>query len=439
MQPLYDIASIAEGRGRRASSWDRSGGNDQCVRIDPGTTQVLADIPGAGVVTRVYVTLIAPNPLDYRDAVLRMFWDGAKHPSVEAPLGDFFCIGHCMPRRFQSLMMAVNPGGGAAGVNNGLCCHFPMPFAAGARIEIENQGPRVLGGMVGRLWYHIDYRELDSLPPDMGRFHAFWRRENPTPAWEAPPLSKRQSFPRINLSDAHNYVILEARGRGHLAGLFLEIDNVSGGWYGEGADMIFIDDEPWPPSLHGTGTEEIFGGGACPDVEYAGPHSGFLLVENRDGLPFAGKNAMYRWYLNDRVQFERSIRMSIEHGHGNDLENDYASVAYWYQHALHAPLPALPPRAARRPRNPESYFRAADLYGRVSSGHVAMVQDPFIFDGAQVPPWNAEMRQAADRGGAELMGGNADAAVDSLKKAVAMLEENGFDTTPWRDPQCGDA
>ncbi|MBI5094315.1 MAG: DUF2961 domain-containing protein, partial [Candidatus Hydrogenedentes bacterium] len=319
---------------RRASSWDQTGGNDDCIRVEAGQSVVLADIHGAGVITHMYFTMIEPHPLDYRDAVLVMYWDGETTPSVEVPLGDFFCISNCVVRRFTSLMVTVNPGGGPHTINNGLNCYFPMPFGKSARIELRNESPRVLGGPLGRIWYHIDYEIYSGeLPGDWGRFHAQWRREHTTAA--KAPLSMRGAFPAINRTGDDNYLALEAKGEGHVAGLFLQVDNVQGGWYGEGDDMIFVDGDIWPPSVHGTGSEEVFGGGACPDAEYAGPYTGFHLIENQHGEVFKGKNAMYRWYLNDPIRFRESLRMTIEHWHANDFANDYASVVYWYQSEPH--------------------------------------------------------------------------------------------------------
>jgi hypothetical protein len=140
-----------------------------------------------------------------------------------------------------------------------------------------------------------------------------------------------------------------------MVGLVLEVNNDAGGWYGEGDDMVFIDGDTWPPSIHGTGSEEVFGGGACPSTEYAGPFSGFHLIESPD---YAGLVGMYRWYVPDPIRFTRSIRWTIEHGHANNFANDYASVAYWYQDEPHAPFPALPDVAAVRPPLPPEYEEA---------------------------------------------------------------------------------
>ena len=148
-----------------------------------------------------------------------------------------------------------------------------------------------------------------------------------------------------------------------MVGLHLQIDN-AGGWYGEGDDMIFVDGRPgeqWPPTYHGTGTEEIFGGGACPDKPYAGPYTGFHMVENCD---FAGKNAMYRWYLTDPIRFEHCLVWTVEHGHANSYENDYTSVAYWYQQEPHAKFPVLPDVTARLPQVSDLVWRADAAPGR---------------------------------------------------------------------------
>ena len=137
----------------------------------------------------------------------------------------------------------------------------------------------------------------------------------------------------------------------------LQVNNITGGWYGEGDDMIFIDDDTWPPSIHGTGSEEVFGGGAGPNVTYNTPYCGYHQVESRD---FSGRNAMYKFCVNDPVHFQKSIRVTIEHGHANNLGNDYSSTAYWYQAEPHAKLLELPSAVERIPRAPKECLEAAD-------------------------------------------------------------------------------
>ncbi len=153
-------------------------------------------------------------------------------------------------------------------------------------------------------------------------------------------------------------MVLDAEGHGHMAGFFLNIDNTMGNWYGEGDDMIFIDGEGWPPSYAGTGSEEIFGGGAVPTDEYAGPYTGYHLIGNLD---FTGKVSMYRFYVNDPVRFKKSIRMTIEHGHANNISNDYSSTAFWYQAEPHKPFKQLMSALERRPREGDDLHDRAFL------------------------------------------------------------------------------
>jgi hypothetical protein len=227
------------------------------------------------------------------------------------------------------------------GTSHGLNCYLPMPFSAGALVTLENRGDRPFGGVSGAFWYHVDYESYaDPLPDDVQRFHATYRQERPTAA--VGPHPNVQSHDGINTDGADNYVALEATGSGRMVGLHLQVDNIQGPvWYGEGDDMVFIDGDTWPPSIHGTGTEEIFGGGACPTHEYAGPYTGFHLVESPHFDRCVG---MYRWYAHDPIHFSRSLRWTLEHGHANNFANMYCSVAYWYQEPLAAadglPAPA---------------------------------------------------------------------------------------------------
>lgn len=340
-----DMMTLRDSTSARVSSYDASGGNGDSRAIPPGETLELAAIPGAGCIRHIYFTILGGEHY-LRDIVLRMYWDGETDPSVEVPFGDFFGLGHEQPHFFTSLLVAVNPGTGVVGTF-GFNSYFPMPFARGARLTLTNEAVTPAG-----VWYHIDYEKLDRLDENLGRFHAQWRRENPTvPVGENINVT---SHGGVNRDGKENYVILDAKGHGNVVGYFLNVDNVAAEkhaedddtWYGEGDDMIFIDGEEWPPSLHGTGSEEIFGGGACPNIEYAGPYTGYL-VGNRD---YHGKVSMYRFFVTDPIRFKKSVRVTIEHGHANNMANDYSSCAFWYQAEPHKPFPALTPPRDRRPR-----------------------------------------------------------------------------------------
>jgi len=156
----------------------------------------------------------------------------------------------------------------------------------------------------------------------------------------------------MNPTGEGNYVILEADGRGHYVGCNLHIDVFErqvNDWYGEGDDMIFVDGEPFP-SIHGTGTEDYFCMAYCPRTEYSAPYHGLILYSGTPEWPWAGKNSMYRYHIEDPIHFRKSIKVTIEHGHANKLSNDYSSTAYWYQLEPHKPFPPLPGVKLRLPR-----------------------------------------------------------------------------------------
>ncbi|MBI2760871.1 MAG: DUF2961 domain-containing protein [Chloroflexi bacterium] len=340
-----EMTTLRPHRTARVSSWDQSGRNRDFIMLPPHSTTVLAELTGAGSIQYFYAALMMTDVYPLRSLVLRMYWDGEETPSVEAPFGDFFGVAGGKVRYFSSLLLAVNPGGFGPGLCDGYNCYFPMPFSTHARIEVVNDSDAA----AGPLWYHVNYEQFDRLDAETGRFHVQWRRENLTTSITQP---EGRLFQGANLTGTDNYVLLEAAGQGNLAGIVLGVTNVQGGWWGEGDDMIFIDGEAWPPSYHGTGTEEIFGGGACPRTEYHGPYHGFHLIADDH---WGGTTGMYRFYVHDPIRFQREIRVTIEHGHNNDYANDYTSVAYWYQREPHRPFPPLPPVDSRLPRMPDDY------------------------------------------------------------------------------------
>ena len=340
--PLADLATLRDARSKRESSFDRTGGNGDWIVVEPGKRVVIADIKGAGCIRHIWFTMASDDPRYLRKYLLRMFWDGEKNPSVEVPVGDFFGVGHGVANHFVSLPLNMTRGPGRD-IRAGMNCYFPMPYAKSARIEMENQCVETV-----HHFYYIDYEEYDALPEDQGRFHAWWNCENPTKA-----VRLRGG---LNTTGDENYLILDAKGRGHYVGCVLSIDNINPptaghGWYGEGDDMIFIDGEKWPPSLHGTGTEDYFcEAWGFPSGEYAGPYHGVSLAGGIQD--WTGKWSLYRFHIEDAVHFQKSIRVSIEHGHANNLANDYSSVAYWYQTEPHKKFPKLrvAPKRKRSPR-----------------------------------------------------------------------------------------
>ena len=348
---LRDLPRLRNSRRKRASSWDTSGGNDDRLTINPGESATLAEMKGAGCVNHIWVTVAnehmtrTPATLEpdfLRKILLKMYWDGEEEPSVLVPVGDFFGIGHARTTNFVSAPLQMSPEDGKS-----FNSFFHMPFAEGARIEIvsELESEKVF------FYYYIDYEEFDELEEGLGRFHAQWCRENPTDGVEQGSQTNREfQLTGENIGGEGNYTILEAEGRGHYIGCVLNVHNLretnQWNWYGEGDDMIFIDGEAWPPSLHGTGTEDYFNTAWCPQQEYSAPYHGITLGGEDN---WGGHISLYRFHVEDPITFENSIRVTIEHGHANKRSDDYSSVAYWYQSEPHKPFSILPV-AQRIPR-----------------------------------------------------------------------------------------
>ncbi len=360
---LAGLARLRRYESHRLSSYDRSGGNTDCLVIRPGETAVLGEIEGPGCVRHVWMTTTAVpgEEHDLLGLVLRMFWDAEATPSVETPVGDFFGVPFGLRRNFSSLPLQMSPQDGKS-----MNCWFPMPFAEGARFEVENQG-----AVTRLLFFYIDWEKHPRAEPDVARFHASWHRQNPSAGLAGDKGYTRADYgyddrrpvgagmglggpwADPNLSGADNYVILEAEGRGHYVGCNMGIhvfERQVNDWYGEGDDMIFIDGEPWPPRLHGTGTEDYFNTAFCPKQEFSAPYHGITVYSGNEAWPWGGKNGMYRFHVEDPIAFERSIRVTIETGHANALANDYCSTAYWYQVGRSGPIRPLPPLAERLPR-----------------------------------------------------------------------------------------
>jgi hypothetical protein len=345
--PLANLAQITSAKTKRVSSYDRSGGNRDHTEIPAGQTLTLAEIPGAGIIKHIWITLSSKDELARRNLVLRMYWDGQTHPSVESPIGEFFGQGWGLKYNFVSLPLAAAPRDG-----NALVCYFPMPFGQGARLEIENQGEIDCGA----LYFYIDYEERGSIPDDLGRFHAWYNQEITAPESDFGDRENEWAIlgetPK-NPSDRHNYVLCECEGRGHFVGVNYFVNSPTPVWYGEGDDMFLVDGEPWPGSAHGTGTEDYFNQAWSPDEVYMHPYFGTARAPGRGNddplFGWLGRTHCYRFHLEDPIRFERSLKATIEHGHANVLTLELATVAYWYQALPSKPFPMLASAVARKP------------------------------------------------------------------------------------------
>ena len=288
------------------------------VVIKAGQTFDLADIKGPGAIQQIWMTPTG----DWRKSILRIYWDGQENPSVECPVGDFFCTGWGKYAQLSSLAVCVNPG-------SAFNCYWEMPFRKQCRITMQNIADQPM-----TLYYQINYT-LTEVPADAAYFHAQFRRVNPLPAKEV-------------------YTILDGvKGKGHYVGTYLAWGVHNNGWWGEGEIKFFLDGDKEFPTICGTGTEDYFGGAYNWDVDgqyvpYSGPYMGMQVIRPDGTYRAQQRFSLYRWHIVDPIRFRQDLRVTIQAlgwrdgGRYLPLQDDIASVAYWYQALPTAPFPKLP-------------------------------------------------------------------------------------------------
>ncbi len=311
-----------------------------CDSVPAGTTYTLADIEGPGCIQQIWMTPTG----NYRYSILRVYYDDQENPSVECPIGDFFASAFTSFNVFapvNSLAVCVNPG-------NAFNCYWPMPFRKRIRMTLENINPH---GEAMTVYYQINYA-LNEVPEDAAYFHAQFRRTNP-------------------LEQGEVYTILDGvRGQGHYAGTYMAWQLNNNGWWGEGEIKFYMDGDTDPalsdgkevagstgfPTICGTGTEDYFCGSYNFEnkatkqyQEYTTAYAGVPHIVRPDGVYQANQRfSMYRWHITDPVRFQEDLKVTIQAlgwrsgGRFLPLQDDIASVAYWYQALPTAPFPELP-------------------------------------------------------------------------------------------------
>lgn len=294
------------------------------IRIQPGEKITIADIEGPGVINHIWMTPAGR----WRDIILRFYWDGQENPSVECPIGDFFCMGWGQYAQISSLPVCVNPG-------SAFNCYWEMPFRKKCVITAENRGDEVF-----TLFYQIDYA-LEEVPDDSAYFHAQFRRVNPLPYKEV-------------------YTILDGvEGQGQYVGTYMAWGVNNSGWWGEGEIKFYMDDDEEYPTICGTGTEDYFCGSYDFEdpvthdryVPFTTPYAGLPQVITPNTLYASQfRFGMYRFHITDPIRFEKKLRVTIQAlgwrsgGRYLPLQDDIASVAFWYQTLPAAKFPELPDR-----------------------------------------------------------------------------------------------
>jgi hypothetical protein len=310
---------------RLGQAWDKNEASRElgqkwkvrpCITIPGTTTAAIMDVEGPGTIQHIWITA---DSKFYRDLIMRIWWDDEDAPSVELPLGDFFCNGFSKRTNILALPINVNPSGG-------FNSYFPMPFRKRAKITIENRNPKDIRGF----FYAITYAK-GPVADDDACFHAQFRRVNP-------------------LEYGEDYTIVDGvRGKGHYVGTYMAWQQNSTGWWGEGEVKFFLDGDDEYPTLCGTGTEDYFGGAWCFGDTFTAPFLGYPQgprLPDDDGKP-GGRHGLYRFHVMDPIRFSTDLRVTMQalgwrsEGRFLPLQDDISSVAYWYQAEPHAPFPKL--------------------------------------------------------------------------------------------------
>ncbi len=300
------------------------------VIIKSKTIFTIAEIDGPGSVQHIWMTPTG----NWRYSILRFYWDDETTPSVEVPVGDFFCMGWNKYSPLQSLAVCVNPG-------SAFNCYWPMPFRKKCRITMENLDDEDM-----TLYYQVDY-VLTSVPDDAAYFHAQFRRVNPLPYKQ-------------------DYTLVDGiKGRGQYVGTYIAYGSNKNGWWGEGEIKFFMDGDTQFPTINGTGTEDYFCGSYDFDThkkndagveesaytEFCTPYTGLPQVIRGDGhYNIAQRFGLYRWHITDPIRFEKDLKVTIQDlgwrhdGRYMPLQDDISSTVFWYQAEPHAAFPKLPAR-----------------------------------------------------------------------------------------------
>jgi D-arabinan exo alpha-(1,3)/(1,5)-arabinofuranosidase (non-reducing end) len=359
---MADLARPHEGRSMRATSTAKlsPGGrpdpnsNRDNSNVPPGKTKVLLDVKGPGVITHIWMTFLGPEPqpwarngsANHQEMLLRTYWDGRQRPAVEAPVGDFFANSFGKRSEVISLPVIVEDA-------DSYNCFWHMPFRKSARIEILNQSDKP----ISLLYYNIDWVKKKHVSEDTPYFYAQYRQEYP-------------------VQHGKDYVVLDTRGKGHYVGTVLSVRTRSPSWFGEGDEKTYIDGEK-TASIWGTGTEDYFLS-AWGLKKTSTPYFGVPYFDQWGIV--GGHTSAYRWYITDPIVFNTGIKVTFEHygwippdenpkglsNSWNEREDDYSSVAYWYQtgestfearapDARHRKLPNLDLITAARDFTAEKY------------------------------------------------------------------------------------
>jgi predicted alpha-1,2-mannosidase len=390
---VLGLARLKNAEAFRASSNNPDPrNNDDSLRPIPGETVALADLTGPGVITHIWVTIAANEYGWPRLLRLRIYYDGSPTPSVDAPVGDFFAVGHGVERPINSLMVRDSSSGRARN------CYWPMPFRKSCKVTVTNEGRH----RVSNLYYHVDWSKLPSLADDVAYFHAHYKQELPA------AMGRR-------------YEILNVRGRGHYVGTVFNVIQNQPGWFGEGDDYFYVDGKT-KPNIEGTGTEDYFNDAWSLRVA-EGPYTGVPVAE---GTGPGARMSAYRWHIVDPIPFQKSLRFAMEHAGWTFNANGsvrsafeeradlFSSTAFWYQKGIAEGLPPLPYGPARLPHGNARQIEAESRIAGVKTERGKAEVQKEVF-------WSRDLLFFAAEGAGARLDVPFDVAEDGLYEVLAQL------------------
>jgi hypothetical protein len=318
--PMASLSTSQSYSSSRVSSYNREGGpRDNFWIPTTGEEVTLAEIEGPGAITHIWMTHRGGG----HDLIVRMYWEGNSHPSVEAPIGDFFGVAMGTNAPLNSIPLQASSEGRSRN------SWWYMPFNKSALITVcAPQSEENAKRDTVSLYFYIDYHVFAKAIKDIHYFHARFLEKDP--AERGKPV-----------------LLAEAEGDGHFVGVVMGHRARTPGWFGEGDDIITVDGKV---SFLGTGTEDYFcdawGFRVFSDLYHGVPY-----LEDRG---IGARLSAYRFHILDPIPFRKSFTFEIEHWPWitplpNSGRGYYSSVGFWYQKKIHTPWPRLEKIIANEP------------------------------------------------------------------------------------------
>ncbi len=238
----------------------------------------------------------------YKDVILSARWDNEDIESIYSPLADFFGYAYG-----KGSMRSILIGRYA----NNNYCYIPMPYDNNATLKLSYKIRKMPVQQPIPITVKVFYNNISRVVAQEGKFYAVWRREI------NPPIGRYYDFLKVD-------------GKGHYIGTMHIAQGLRPGvtLFFEGDDVTYVDGKM---TIHGTGSEDYYNGGWYNIAGRWDRAHSLGIHGSLDYNTALYRTGGYRFFLSDKMSFEKNIRHSMEHGpEGNEFPVDYTSVAYFY-------------------------------------------------------------------------------------------------------------